>query len=76
MAKNPTDAEKFLEMLEKDDGEIRKKLTAVEHSMVNVGKEYGLTFSETELDEAIENRCKSSGSRFLTALGFSEVPGF
>jgi len=68
------DAKTFLEMLEKDP-ELQKALK-VEESMVILGKQRNLTFSVDELDEVIEEGCKSRCSRFLEGLGFSEVPGF
>lgn len=71
------DAKTFLERLEKDP-ELQKALKSlnVEESMVKLGKQYNLTFSVDELDEAIEEGFKSRCSRFLEGLGFSEVPGF
>jgi hypothetical protein len=68
------DAKKFLEMLEED-----KKLQAemqVEERMLSAAKQRNLTFTVEELDEAIEERLKLRGSKFLEGLGFSEVPGF
>jgi hypothetical protein len=68
------DAKKFLEKLEKDQ-DLQKAL-GVEKTMVQAAEKLKLTFTVEELDDAIEERLKSRGSKFLEGLGFSEVPGF
>ena len=68
------DAEEFLTRLE-NDAALQKSLN-VEQSMVDLGKQIKLYFTVDQLDQAIEDRCKSTGSGFLARLGFSEVPGF
>ena len=68
------DAMKFLEMLEKDQ-KLQAELK-VEESMVKLAENFNLRFTPAELDEAIEERLKTRGSKFLAGLGFSEVPGF
>ena len=68
------DAKKFLEMLE-EDKELQAEMQ-VEERMLSAAKQRNLTFTVEELDEAIEERLKSRGSKFLEGLGFSEVPGF
>ena len=61
-------------MLE-EDKELQAEMQ-VEERMLSAAKQRNLTFTVEELDEAIEERLKSRGSKFLEGLGFSEVPGF